>query len=286
MDKQEIIAELRRVAEKLQTSTLNKSQFRPHSKIGIEAIVNTFGSWNRALEAAGIQTTPPGPSSILKQPKISDDELLQEIIRLTKELGKEPSVTEFRAMGRFGETSYRKRWGSFKNARQIAYAKYGFPQMQTVQIENSEGQEQTEPIPILTQVIVPQTYKPSELSRRKKVQFGEPIDFRGLRFAPINEQGVVYVFGMISRELGFLIESIRTDYPDCEGKRCIDSQKQRWEHVLIEFEYQSSNFREHGHAPEDCDLIVCWIHNWEDCPIEVLELRSQINYLPNRPITL
>ena len=57
---------------------------------------------------------------------------------------------------------------------------------------------------------------------------------------------------------------------------------ERWEHLLIEFEYQSGNFREHGHRAEDCDLIVCWIHDWEDCPIEVLELRSQIKYLPNR----
>jgi hypothetical protein len=52
--------------------------------------------------------------------------------------------------------------------------------------------------------------------------------------------------------------------------------------VLIEFEYQSSNFHDHGHSPEDCDLIVCWIHDWEDCPIEVLELMSQVKYLPNR----
>lgn len=131
--------------------------------------------------------------------------------------------------------------------------------------------------------MVPQTHKPKDLNRRKKVQFGEPIDFRGLRFAPINEQGVVYLFGMISRELGFLIESVRTEFPDCEGKRSIDQKRQRWEHVLIEFEYRSSNFfREHGHSPDDCDLIVCWIHDWPDCPIEVLELRSQIKYLPDR----
>jgi hypothetical protein len=114
-----------------------------------------------------------------------------------------------------------------------------------------------------------------------KVQFGEPLDFRGLRYAPINEQGVVYIFGMISRELGFLVESIRTDYPDCEGKRCVDAKRQRWEHVLIEFEYQSSNFRAHGHNPEVCDIIVCWIHDWQDCPIEVLELCSEIKRLPH-----
>jgi len=284
LDKQAIITELQRVTEKLQTSQLSKRQFNQHSKISVSTIKNAFGTWNRALEAAGIQTASPGPTSALKQPKITEDELLQEIIRLTRELGKKPSSSEMNAVGHYSDATYRRRWGSFIKAREVAYAKHGFPQIQAVQVESSEEQERAEPTPIQTQVIVPQTYKPPELSHRKKVQFGEPINFRGLRFAPINEQGVVYVFGMISHELGFLIESIRTDYPDCEGKRCVDPKRQRWEHVLIEFEYQSSNFREHGHDLEGCDLIVCWIHDWKGCPIEVLELKAQINYLPNRPI--
>jgi len=140
------------------------------------------------------------------------------------------------------------------------------------------------------QAQLPQTAKPDAVGqvriqteglRRKKVQFGEPIDFRRLRFAPINEQGVVYLFGMISRELGFLIESIRTEYPDCEGKRCVDTKNKIWEHVRIEFEFKSSNFKEHGHRSENCDLIVCWIHDWPECPIEALELKSQIKYLPS-----
>ena len=170
----------------------------------------------------------------------------------------------------------------FTKARDVAYAKYGFPTLDSSREITPEQQPPQEQAVTQTQVIVPQTHKPKDFNRRKKVQFGEPIDFRGLRFAPINEQGVVYLFGMISRELGFLIESIGTEYPDCEGKRCIDLKKQRWEHVLIEFEYQSRNFLDHGHSSDDCDLIVCWIHDWEDCPIEVLELRSQIKYLPNR----
>jgi len=192
-------------------------------------------------------------------------------------------VKEMNAKGNYSEAPYRrKRWGSFGKACQVAYAKFGFPGADNSEPTNVGERPPLESPSAVPRVVVPKTYKPTATPRRKKVQFGEPIDFRGLRFAPINEQGVVYVFGVISRELGFLIESIGTDYPDCEGKRCVDPSKQRWEHILIEFEYQRSNFREHGHSPEDCDLIVCWIHDWEDCPIEVLELRSQISYLPNR----
>jgi len=279
MDKEEVISELRRVATQLNSDCLTQNQFNQHGRIRLKTVINKFGSWNQAKESAGLMTNPPGPGPELHQQKISDEELLQEIIRLTQELGKQPSETEMMAKGSFSKGPYRKRWGSFTKARQVAYAKYGFPALDSRGEVVPEQQPPQEQAITETQVIVPQTHKPKDLNRRKKVQFGEPIDFRGLRFAPINEQGVVYLFGMISRELGFLIESIRTEYPDCEGKRRIDKKKQRWEHVLIEFEYRSSNF---DHSPDDCDLIVCWVHDWEDCPIEVLELRSRIKYLPNR----
>ena len=46
------------------------------------------------------------------------------------------------------------------------------------------------------------------------------------------------------------------------------------------FEYKSRNFMEHGHDPDLCDLIVCWIHDWEECPVEVLELNTTVKRLP------
>ncbi len=114
---------------------------------------------------------------------------------------------------------------------------------------------------------------------KKSVVYGEPIDFRGLKYAPINEQGVVFLFGKISEELGFSIEAIRTDYPDCDGKRLVDRNKKHWAPVSIEFEYCSSNFYQHAHDASKCDVIICWIHNWSDCPLEVIELREVIKQL-------
>lgn len=277
MDKREkIIAEIRRVAEFLKTSELSQRQFRENSRIPLSNIRYTFGSWKEALKSAGLTSAP-----MSKRAMTPDNELLQEIIRLTRELGKKPTDSQMNSKGRFSIKPYRDRWHSLTNACKIAYAKYGFPQ--TTEQPDSAPSQLVMSKPSQTQMIIPQTIIPSETHKRKKIQFGEPIDFRGLRFAPINEQGVVYLFGMISRELGFLVESIRTEYPDCEGKRCVDQERQRWEHVRIEFEFQSSNFKEHGHQPDDCDLIVCWIHDWPDCPIEVLELKSQLKFLPNRP---
>ena len=105
------------------------------------------------------------------------------------------------------------------------------------------------------------------------------MDFRGLRHEPVNEQGVVLLFGMVARELGYTVEAVQSGFPDCEAKRQIAPE--RWQRVHLEFEFESRNFRDHGHPLTGCDVIVCWHHNWPDCPahIEVLELSSRIKSL-------
>ena len=32
----------------------------------------------------------------------------------------------------------------------------------------------------------------------------------------------------------------------------------------------------HMHDPNGCDIIVCWEHNWPECPLEVIELKKEI----------
>ena len=56
----------------------------------------------------------------------------------------------------------------------------------------------------------------------------------------------------------------------------------------IEFEYKSSHFKRHGHLKRmnegiKCDMIVCWEHDWVECPegIEVLELKTEYLNYPN-----
>ena len=121
------------------------------------------------------------------------------------------------------------------------------------------------------------------VNRKSPTQlYGEPIDFRGFRHAPINEQGVVYLFGMVSRELGFYIEAVQQGFPDCEGKYLHDKKKHLWAKARIEFEYLASNFQDHGHDAEQCDFIVCWINDWPECPINVIELRTELRKLPSQ----
>ena len=72
--------------------------------------------------------------------------------------------------------------------------------------------------------------------------------------------GVVYLFGTVAAELGFWVTRLQSEFPDCEAMRRVD--RDWWQRVRIEFEFESRNFLTHGHDPKQCDIIVCWTNNW------------------------
>jgi hypothetical protein len=112
----------------------------------------------------------------------------------------------------------------------------------------------------------------SSVVKKDKPVMGEPFDRSPLTNAPMNELGVVLLFGMVAADMGFQVESLQGKFPDCEAKREVSPGK--WQRCRIEFEYESKNFHLHGHDPKGCDVIVCWRHNWRECPaeLEVIEL--------------
>jgi len=104
--------------------------------------------------------------------------------------------------------------------------------------------------------------------------YGDRLHNCGMAHAPVNEQGVVLLFGMLAKELNFEIEMVRTAYPDCEAKR--QGKDGKWRKVLIEFEFATSRF---DHDPEGCDLIVCWEDDRNTTGLEVLELKKYMAQL-------
>ncbi len=247
-----LLNELRRVAEQLGKPP-TKKQFAKLGRASSKVYANRFGSWNNALKQAGL--------AIQRVLNIPEGELLAEIEKVWDQIGRQPKWKEMNRLGRFTSTTYRNRFGSWIKALE-EFAKW-----------KNKGQEK---ITTNSDEAVPDISlnQPRKLRTSRKVEYGEPIDFLGLRHAPLNEQGVVYMFGILSRKLGFIIEAVGTGFPDCEGKRQIPGKQGRWEQVAIEFEYKSSNFKLHGHNPDECDVIVCWENDWKDCPIEVISLKE------------
>jgi hypothetical protein len=103
--------------------------------------------------------------------------------------------------------------------------------------------------------------------RKDRPVMGEPFDRSPMTNAPVNELGVMVLFGMVAAGLGLQVESVQGKFPDCMAKRQVAPGK--WQHLRIEFEYESKNFKLHGHDPKGCDMIVCWRHNWKECPVEI-----------------
>lgn len=105
---------------------------------------------------------------------------------------------------------------------------------------------------------------------------GRPIRLDGMAYEPTNEQGVVFLFGRIAPQLGFHVECVRSDFPDCIATR----QGKRYR---IEFELRASGYR--NHPARGADIIICWNNDWENRPrkfrhLEIIDLKSEIGARP------
>ncbi len=63
-------------------------------------------------------------------------------------------------------------------------------------------------------------------ANRKRV-FGDKVQFKSLSCAPLNELGVVYLFGVLHDTFDFKIESIQAGFPDCIARRSLDCGRSR-----------------------------------------------------------
>lgn len=252
---------------------LSRAEFERRTGIPDGNVYSLFpeGGWSEVQQLAGIARHP------MHNVPLSDGDVLAEWHRVSCSLGRLPkSWPEFAATATMSKTTMQKRFGG----RQGLLARY--------QAWLKEQGLHTDWRDELPQSSTPAERAPSRpqanssansWTKTQGPEYGAPINFRGLRHAPINEQGVVYLFGMVSGELEFSVEAVQQGFPDCEAKHCVDKRQQRWQRVHIEFEFKSSNFCDHRHNEARCDLIVCWEHDWPDCPLKVLELKGELQHL-------
>jgi hypothetical protein len=260
------------------------------------AVSRFFRKWNDAVRAAGLKPRKPG-----RQLQVQDNELLRDWGETVRRKRAVPSRRAYLLEGKYDPRTLEKRFGGW-SALPHAFRKFAkgkrkwadvvalLPALRPQGPRERPGNNLAHAnLPhknhSLALTINPQGCRPALRLLPRKVHhaalkdrttYGNPMDFRGLRHEPVNEQGVVFLFGMLAKELGYMVEAMQGRFPDCEAKRQIAPE--RWQRVHIEFEFESRNFRDHGHPASGCDVIVCWRHNWHDCPkhLEVVELSSVI----------
>ena len=245
--KKYIISEIQRIAKEQNSKSITRNSFKQNSNISQHQIYRLFGSWNEAVKASGLKP-------ISKTVKLSERELFEELLNVCNKLNKIPSTLDIDRDSKYNSTTYTKRrYGNWPNTllNFNEWLKNNYPDSKYIELieEKYANKSQCNKTVKLKKQ---NDINKFEWESTSNIRYGAPMDFRGLRHEPINEQGVVFLFGKVSEELGFSIEAIKTGFPDCEGKRLVNKNKGHWEKVLIEFEYLSKNFKEHGHNTDQC----------------------------------
>ena len=271
MSREEILQAIRSCARKLKRNP-SRRDLRMMAQISWETVHKHFGGLKKALECAGLQ---PSGSGFRQQ----ESTVLLDWAAVAHKLGKIPSVTEYESMGRFSDMPFHTRYGNWTRVPE-AFRRFA--------TERKIGREWKDVLKMIGEKdrkdSQPQARSPHARSRRVHVfqdrpVYGPLLNLPEMLHEPLNEQGVIFAFGTVARRLGFVVTRLQTGFPDCEALR--EVVRGQLQQVLIEFEFESRNFLRHGHRKDGCDVIVCWRHNWKECPeeLEVIELRKVLREL-------
>jgi len=264
LTKEEVIAAIKECANRL-GNVPSLAKVTKMTDIDRHDIEKLFGKYSYALEACGMERRGSGY-------RVSMRKLFLEWAELVRKLGRVPNSTEWELHSKSCATTLRKRYG---NWHRIAPGMLDYARREKLDSEWKDVQE------IVVRHLQPAGAR--ENSGRANMNsvprvftgrrmYGPPLMLSPLIFEPTNESGVLFVFGTVAHQLGFAVTHIQTEFPDGEAMR--EVAPRRWQRVRIEFEYESRNFLAHMHPTTGCDLIVCWHHNWPECPLEVVELQK------------
>jgi hypothetical protein len=262
ISEQDCITELRRVAAALGKSSVSREEFKTHGRFSENAIIRRFKSWNKALVAAGL------PLSAQYKKPLGVDTLAPHFLKATAELRRVPTRLQLARRTTHTEEAFSRKFGGYAEFKRQAIR----------HILASEKELELSIQGLLEEEQVKLGKKHSAPIPPAPHEHGRMLGFRQFAHVPTYEQEVVALFSAVAGELGFEILSMREAFPDCKAQRR-SGVRGRYKECRIEFEFRSRDYVTHKHPTNGCDLIVCWEHNWEGCPIEVLELSKEIRRL-------
>lgn len=132
--KNDILADIKSVAERLRTNSLTQAEYAQTGRYGVNTISRKFGSWEKAISAAGLTAK--------NRFNIADEEIFENLANLWQALGRQPvgnDITKSTGASKFSLGTYVKRFGSWNKAL-VAFVQYvENPKNQAETITNSEG---------------------------------------------------------------------------------------------------------------------------------------------------
>jgi hypothetical protein len=269
MSREEILTAIQGLAEKLgRVPTL--TEIKTMTPVGRRAVRSHFGTYTNALIECGMETG--------RRFRIPMEALFADWARVTREIQRIPSATEYEEKGIHSMRPLHARCGSWRKVPHMML-KYAQEQGLVEQWPDVVAMARAEKE--LSWPATASLWPGHEAARwdvfTNRPVYGTPMNMGPLAHAPTNEMGVVFLFGAMVRDLGYVVTLLQAEFPDCEALRQV--KQDRWQRLRIEFEFESLNFVKHGHDVKGCDMIICWKHNWPECPLEVVELSKLVGKL-------
>jgi len=106
----ELLSELRAVAQKLGAKTVTIEQFNRHANMNAETIRRRFGSWWCAVERAGLEISNLGK-------RYSETDYFENLLKVWTQYGRQPTYGEMdRPPSGIHAGAYEAKWGTWRNA--------------------------------------------------------------------------------------------------------------------------------------------------------------------------
>jgi Homing endonuclease associated repeat len=263
--KEEIIAAIRSCADELgRVPTV--ANLKEMKRVSLRTIRRFYGRYADALREAGFD--PHGAGY-----KLDLETLFRDWAGVARRVGKIPSLLEYSKQSRYSVGPLLTRFGGWT---EVPRGLLQFARERELEKEWGDVVQMMEAHENRKRCAAKSSITANGKCKKELPLYGHPLSPGTLVFAPTNEMGVVYLLGMMASQLGIVVTRLQPGFPDGEVMREVENG--RWQRRIVEFEHESRNFLIHKHDPNACDMIICWVHNWPECPewIEVVELSREL----------
>ncbi len=109
VDNDELLSDLRRAASMLGSPALSERAYLRVGKFSVKPYINRFGSWNGAIEKAGLAKS--------RETNVSDEMLFDNLETIWRSLGRQPFYSEIEGpLSRYSMKPYLNRFGGWTKA--------------------------------------------------------------------------------------------------------------------------------------------------------------------------
>lgn len=217
---EELLADLKRVARIVGDKGISIVSYEPLGKFSNVTFARAFGSWVKALAAAGL-----APSASWR-PKAPDDDLLMNLAAVWEHVGRQPRRSDLLPpVSRYHSATYQRHFGSWRKALEAF-----------VTAANSEDPFKGQPPPVTTNTVVtranrqkPRTNRNPSWRLRFLVSRRDRFSCRACGRSPASDPGVVLDIDHIkpwSRGGETVIDNLQTLCQRCNGGKSNLSMKE------------------------------------------------------------